>query len=110
MTHCTLINDNLVGRMEELGAVPAPFTSYGYYNSDKFGFYGDEMMKRCMAYGTFATAGITRRQDRIQPRPFDPLMGIQGMVTRKGWNGKTGARTSGQRGRSSAGQHPQRGI
>src|SRR6201997_2515105 len=28
ITHCTLINDDLIGRMKALGAVPAPFTSY----------------------------------------------------------------------------------
>ncbi len=52
ITHCTLINDNLISRMKTLGAVPAPFTSYAYYNSDKFHFYGEELMKRCMAFRT----------------------------------------------------------
>ena len=38
ITHCTLVNDDLVGRMRAVGAVPALFTSYAYYNSDKFPF------------------------------------------------------------------------
>ena len=72
------------------GAVPAPFTSYPYYNSDKFGFYGHELMQRMMAYRSFAVAGITAAAGSdFSPGPFAPLMGIQGMVTRTGWNGET---------------------
>jgi predicted amidohydrolase YtcJ len=46
ITHCTLINDDLLRRIKAAGAVPAPFTSYAYYNSDKFRFYGEELMQR----------------------------------------------------------------
>src|SRR5580658_2045601 len=42
ITHCTLINDDLLRRIKALGVVPAPFTTYAYYNSDKFHFYGEE--------------------------------------------------------------------
>jgi predicted amidohydrolase YtcJ len=90
ITHCTLINDDLVRRMKALGAVPAPFTSYAYYNTDKFHFYGEELMKRCMAFRTFLDAGIPAAAGSdFSPGPFAPLMGIQGMVTRTGWNGET---------------------
>ncbi len=90
ITHCTLINDDLVRRMKSLGVVPAPFTSYAYYNSDKFRFYGEELMKRSMAYRTFIDAGIQAAAGSdFSPGPFDPRMGIQGMVTRRGWNGET---------------------
>ncbi|HWY45948.1 MAG TPA: amidohydrolase [Bryobacteraceae bacterium] len=90
ITHCTLINDALVRRMKALGAVPAAFTSYAYYNSDKFHFYGEELMKRCMAYRTFLDAGIVAAAGSdFSPGPFDPRMAIQGMVTRTGWDGKT---------------------
>jgi predicted amidohydrolase YtcJ len=90
ITHCTLINDDLLRRIKAAGAVPAPFTSYAYYNSDKFGFYGQELMQRMMAYRSFAVAGITAAAGSdFSPGPFAPLMGIQGMVTRTGWNGET---------------------
>ena len=90
ITHCTLINDNLVRRMKAMDAVPAPFTSYAYYNSDKFHFYGEEMMRHCMAFRTFLDAGIrVAAGSDFDPGPFDPRMGIQGMVTRTGWNGET---------------------
>jgi predicted amidohydrolase YtcJ len=90
ITHCTLINDDLIRRMKALGAVPAVFSTYAYYNSDKFHFYGEEMMTRCMAYRTFIDAGIVAATGSdFSPGPFDPRMAIQGMVTRKGFNGET---------------------
>ena len=58
ITHCTLINPDLVRRIKALGAVPALFTTYAYYNSDKFHFYGEDMMKHMMAYRTLLDAGI----------------------------------------------------
>src|SRR5579864_6449957 len=90
ITHCTLINNDLVRRIKAAGAVPAPFTSYAYYNSDKFKYYGEEMMKHCMAYRTFLDANIMAAAGSdFSPGPFDPRMAIQGMVTRTGWDGKT---------------------
>ncbi|WP_395672869.1 amidohydrolase [Phenylobacterium sp.] len=89
ITHCTLINDDILRRMKALDAIPAVFTSYAYYNADKFKFYGEDMMKRSMAFRSFLDAGIkaTAGSDFF-PGPFAPLMGMQGMVTRKGWNGE----------------------
>jgi predicted amidohydrolase YtcJ len=90
ITHCTLINDDLLRRIKALGVVPAPFTSYAYYNTDKFHFYGEELMKRSMAYRSFLDAGVPAAAGSdFSPGPFDPRMGIQGMVTRTGWNGET---------------------
>ena len=90
ITHCTLINDDLLRRIKTAGVVPAPFTSYAYYNTDKFHFYGEELMKRSMAYRSFLDAGIPAAAGSdFSPGPFAPLMGIQGMVTRTGWNGET---------------------
>jgi predicted amidohydrolase YtcJ len=90
ITHCTLINDDLVRRIKATGTVPALFTTYAYYNSDKFGFYGEEMMKRCMAFRSLLDAGVpVAAGSDFQPGPFDPRMAIQGMVTRTGWDGKT---------------------
>jgi predicted amidohydrolase YtcJ len=90
ITHCTLITDALVRRIKALGAVPALFTTYAYYNSDKFVFYGEELMKRCMAYRTLLDAGVPAAAGSdFSPGPFAPLMGMQGMVTRTGWDNKT---------------------
>jgi predicted amidohydrolase YtcJ len=90
ITHCTLVNDDLVRRIKALDAVPAMFTTYAYYNSDKFPFYGEELMKRSMAYRTMLDAGIKAAAGSdFFPGPFAALMGIQGMVTRTGWDGTT---------------------
>src|SRR3984957_12379414 len=90
ITHCTLINDDLLRRIKATGTVPAAFTSYAYYNTDKFHFYGEELMKRSMAFRSFLDSGIpVAAGSDFSPGPFDPRMGIQGMVTRTGWNGET---------------------
>jgi hypothetical protein len=90
ITHCTLINDGLVSRIKALNAVPALFATYAYYNSDKFTFYGEDFMKRGMAFRTLLDAGIhVAAGSDFPPGPFDPRMAIQGMVTRTGWDGKT---------------------
>jgi predicted amidohydrolase YtcJ len=90
ITHCTLINDDLLKRIKATGTVPAVFTSYAYYNTDKFHFYGEALMKRCMAFRSFLDAGVPAAAGSdFSPGPFAPLMGIQGMVTRTGWDGQT---------------------
>lgn len=90
ITHCTLINDDLIRRLKATGTVPAVFTTYAYYNTDKFHFYGEALMKRCMAFRSFLDAGVPAAAGSdFSPGPFAPLMGIQGMVTRTGWDGQT---------------------
>jgi predicted amidohydrolase YtcJ len=90
LTHCTLINDDLIRRIKALGAVPAPFSTYPYYNADKFHFYGEAMIRHCMAFRTFIDSGIIAAAGSdFPPGPFAPLMAVQAMVTRKGWNGET---------------------
>jgi predicted amidohydrolase YtcJ len=47
-------------------------------------------MKRCMAFRTLLDAGVPAAAGSdFSPGPFAPLMGIQGMVTRTGWDGTT---------------------
>lgn len=90
ITHCTLINASLLRRIAALGAVPALFNTYAYYNSDKFHFYGEAMMEHAMAYRSLLDAGVQAAGGSdFDPGPFDPRMAIQGMVTRTGWNGET---------------------
>ena len=89
ITHCTLVTPDLVRRIKAVGAVPALFTTYAYYNPDKFVYYGEEMMKNCMAFRSLLDAGVyASAGSDFSPGPFAALMGIQGMVTRKGWDGK----------------------
>ena len=59
--------------------MPAMFTTYAYYNSDKFAFYGEELMKRSMAYRTMLDAGIVRRGGfGFQPGPVRAADGHSG--------------------------------
>lgn len=89
ITHCTLVNADLLRRMKAIDAVPAPFTSYAYYNAEKFHFYGEALMRNCMAFRSFLDAGVhVAAGSDFGPGPFAPLMGMQGMVTRRGWNGE----------------------
>ena len=90
ITHCTMINDDLLRRIKATGTVPACFTTYAFYNTDKFKFYGKEWIDHAMAFRTFLDAGVPAcAGSDFSPGPFAPLMGIQGMVTRTGWNGET---------------------
>jgi predicted amidohydrolase YtcJ len=90
ITHCTLVNDQLVARIKAAGVVPACFSTYPFYNPDKFTFYGREMLKHCMAFRDFLDAGVPAcAGSDFNPGPFSPLMAIQAMVTRTGWNGET---------------------
>jgi predicted amidohydrolase YtcJ len=89
ITHCTLVNDSLITRIKALDAIPTLFTTYAYYNSDKFVFYGEDLMTRAMAFRSLLDAGVhAAAGSDFSPGPFAPLMGIQGMATRKGWDGK----------------------
>ncbi|HWI16653.1 MAG TPA: amidohydrolase [Vicinamibacterales bacterium] len=89
ITHCTMVTPSLIARIKAIGAVPALFTTYAYYNSDKFVYYGEEFMKNAMAFRSLLDAGIPAcAGSDFYPGPFAPLMGIQGLVTRRGWDGK----------------------
>jgi predicted amidohydrolase YtcJ len=90
ITHSTLADDGLIARMKALDALPTPFTSYAYYNPDKFKYYGEPLMRRIMPYRSYLDAGLRVAGGcDFPPGPFAPLMGIQAMVTRTGWNGET---------------------
>jgi predicted amidohydrolase YtcJ len=51
------------------------------------------MMQHSTAFRAFidASIAVTAGSD-FGPGPFDPRMGIQGMVTRTGWDGRTWGR------------------
>jgi predicted amidohydrolase YtcJ len=90
ITHCTLVNADLIRRIKAAGVVPAVFSTYPYYNPDKFKFYGPELLTHCMALRSFLDAGVPAAAGSdFNPGPFSPLMAIQAMVTRTGWNGET---------------------
>jgi len=90
ITHCSQVNPDLVKRMKALDVVPSMFSTYPYYNSDKFHFYGQAVMEHMIAFRAMLDAGIKAASGSdFGPGPFAPLMAIQAMVTRTGWNGET---------------------
>lgn len=90
ITHCSLVDAGLIQRIKALNAVPAMFSTYPYYNSDKFHFYGQETMQHMIAFRDILDAGIVASAGSdFGPGPFSPLMAVQAMVTRTGWNGET---------------------
>ena len=99
ITHCTLINDDLVRRIKALGAVPAMFTTYAYYNSDKFVFYGEDLMKRSHGVPHLprcrrARGGRFGFQSRVRSRRS---WAFRGWSRARGGTARRGARISGSR-------------
>jgi predicted amidohydrolase YtcJ len=82
--HCSLIDPKLVARIKALGVIPAPFYTYAYYHGEKWIEYGAERMERMFAHRSFLDAGImVAPASDFTPGPFEPLMALQSMVTRK---------------------------
>ena len=112
ITHCTLINDDLVRRIKALGAVPAVFTSYAYYNADKFHFYGEDFMKRCMAFRTFLDAGdssgsgLRLQSWTVRSKNGHSGNGDENRVERR----DLGRQPARQRGRGTANQYAERRL
>ncbi len=88
--HCTVVTPDLVRRIKALGAIPTPFSTYVYWHGEKMREYGAERLERMFALRTFMDAGIrpTFASD-YPPGPFEPMMGLQSMVTRTDMKGTT---------------------
>lgn len=86
--HCSLVNPDLLARIKKLGAIPTPFYTYVYYHGDKWDNYGDEKMRWMFAHNSFFEYGIpvAAASDYI-PGPYEPMMALQSMVTRKDYRG-----------------------
>jgi predicted amidohydrolase YtcJ len=87
--HCTLVNPSLLKRIAAVGAIPTPFYTYVHYHGDKWGQYGEERLRWMFAHRSFLDHGIkvAGASDYV-PGPFEPLMAIQSMVTRKDNKGR----------------------
>jgi hypothetical protein len=87
--HCTLVNPDLLGRMNNMGTIATPFCTYVYYHGEKMGFYGEDRLEWMFAQRSFIDSGVvsTGATD-YPPGPYEPLMGIQSCVTRTDINGK----------------------
>ncbi len=86
--HCSLVNPDLLRRIKATGTVPTPFYTYAHYHGEKWSDYGAEKMQWMFAHRSFLDYGIpVAPASDYTPGPFEPLMAIQSMVTRKDFKG-----------------------
>lgn len=84
--HCSVIDDGILARMRAIGAVAVPFAGYAAYHGGALnGWYGAERAERMFAHRAFLDAGVTVAGSSDYPcGPYEPLLGLQSMVTRAG--------------------------
>ena len=89
LEHCTVVNPDLVRRIQALGAIPTPFSTYVYFHGEKMKYYGEERLNSMFALRSFLDAGIkvTQTSD-YPPGPYEPMMALQSSVTRTDYTGK----------------------
>jgi hypothetical protein len=87
--HCSLVNPDLLRRIKAAGVIPAPFYTYAHYHGEKWANYGPAKMEWMFAHKSFLDYGIpVAPASDYTPGPFEPLMAIQSMVTRKDFKGR----------------------
>ncbi len=83
LEHCTVVNDGLIRRIKELGAIPTPFSTYVYYHGEKMREYGADRLNSMFALRSLLDAGIRPTQaSDYPPGPFEPMMALQSEVSR----------------------------
>jgi len=87
--HCSLVNPELLSRIKTTGTIPAPFYTYAHYHGNKWPDYGQERMNNMFAHRSFLDYGImVAPASDFTPGPFEPMMALQSMVTRKDVKGR----------------------
>jgi predicted amidohydrolase YtcJ len=87
--HCSLVNPEILTRIADLGVIPAPFYTYVHYHGNKWVDYGEERMRWMFAHKSFLDYGIpVAPASDYTPGPYEPMMAIQSMVTRKDFDGR----------------------
>jgi predicted amidohydrolase YtcJ len=88
--HCSIPSAGQIQRIKALNGQPSDFSTYIYYNADKFKYFGPDMAEHMMPYKDFINAGVNvSTGSDFYPGPFDVRMALQGMITRKGFDGET---------------------
>lgn len=84
--HCSVIDEDILRRMRAIGAVAVPFAGYAAYHGGALnGWYGEERAERMFAHRSFLDAGVTVAGSSDYPcGPYEPLLGLQSMITRSG--------------------------
>jgi predicted amidohydrolase YtcJ len=82
--HCSLVTPELLKRIKATGSIPTPFYTYAHYHGNKWVEYGEERMRWMFAHRSFLDHGIpVAPASDYTPGPYEPLMAIQSMVTRR---------------------------
>ncbi|MDE2662460.1 MAG: amidohydrolase [Gemmatimonadota bacterium] len=89
LEHCSLVDDPLLQRIKDVGAIPTPFYTYIHFHGNKWGEYGAEKMEWMFAHRRFLDYDIpVAGASDYPPGPFEALMAIQSMVTRTDMQGR----------------------
>jgi hypothetical protein len=87
--HCSLVNPRILERIQAAGVIPTPFYTYAHYHGNKWVDYGEEKMEHMFAHRSFLDYGIpVAPASDYTPGPYEPMMAIQSMVTRKDVRGR----------------------
>ena len=89
LEHCSLVNPDLLARIHATGSIPTPFWTYVHYHGNKWVEYGAEKMQWMFAHRSFLDHDIpvAGASDYV-PGPYEPMMALQAMVTRKDTEGR----------------------
>ena len=87
--HCSLVNPRILTRIKAAGVIPTPFYTYAHFHGNKWVEYGFDKMQWMFAHKSFLDYGIpVAPASDFTPGPFEPMMAIQSMVTRKDVQGR----------------------
>jgi len=83
--HCTIINDNILRRMYELGVIAIPFGSYLWQHGEKIvPYYGQKRAEMMFGHKSFLDAGVRVAGASDHPAGlYPPMLGVQCMITRR---------------------------
>jgi predicted amidohydrolase YtcJ len=87
--HCSVITEQILNRMRQLGMIAVPFGSYVHYHGGNLArWYGAARLERMFAHRAFIDSGVAVAGSSDYPcGPFEPLLAMQSCVTRTGWDG-----------------------
>jgi predicted amidohydrolase YtcJ len=83
--HCTIINDDILRRMHELGVMAIPFGSYLWQHGEKIvPYYGQTRAEMMFGHKSFLDAGVKVAGASDHPAGlYPPMLGVQCMITRR---------------------------
>ena len=83
--HCSLVDEEIVRRIADLGLVVVPFGAYARYHGHALlGYYGEDRLERMFAHRSLLDAGVPVAGSSDYPcGPFEPLAALASCVQRR---------------------------